>query len=186
MLSTRSDRECNFLEVSHGLRRGRSPEGSRTLPAMRYLFRVLPVRRRLSRRSHRSQPAGGKKRTSRSVRWCFATGADVYDPAGSRRHLSSTDTNPNVLTSLEFERILSASGPTMGHLVRPSDEKEPKKIAWLQCVGSRDTNRCGNGYCCFGLLHVCHQGCHDRQGALRRRSGLRHLLYGHPHLRQGL
>ena len=55
--------------------------------------------------------------------------------------------NPNVLTSLEFERILSASGPTMGHLVRPSDEKEPKKIAWLQCVGSRDTNRCGNGYC---------------------------------------
>ena len=35
----------------------------------------------------------------------------------------------------------------MGHLVRPSDDKEPKKIAWLQCVGSRDTNRCGNGYC---------------------------------------
>ena len=56
-------------------------------------------------------------------------------------------THPNVLTSLEFERILSASGPTMGHLVRPSDDKEPKKIAWLQCVGSRDTAHCGNGYC---------------------------------------
>ncbi len=55
--------------------------------------------------------------------------------------------NPNVLTSLEFERILSASGPTMGHLVRPSDNTEPKKIAWLQCVGSRDDNRCGNSYC---------------------------------------
>ncbi len=55
--------------------------------------------------------------------------------------------NPNVLTSLEFERILSASGPTMGHLVKMSDKTEPKKIAWLQCVGSRDTNRCGNGYC---------------------------------------
>jgi heterodisulfide reductase subunit A-like polyferredoxin len=51
------------------------------------------------------------------------------------------------MTSLEFERILSASGPTMGHLVRPSDHKEPKKIAWLQCVGSRDTNKCGNTYC---------------------------------------
>ena len=51
------------------------------------------------------------------------------------------------MTSLEFERILSASGPTMGHLVRPSDQTEPKRIAWLQCVGSRDTNRCGNGYC---------------------------------------
>ena len=52
-----------------------------------------------------------------------------------------------MLTSLEFERILSASGPTLGHLERPSDGKEPKKIAWLQCVGSRDTNKCGNGYC---------------------------------------
>jgi heterodisulfide reductase subunit A-like polyferredoxin len=51
------------------------------------------------------------------------------------------------MTSLEFERILSASGPTMGHLIRPSDHTEPKKIAWFQCIGSRDTNQCGNGYC---------------------------------------
>jgi heterodisulfide reductase subunit A-like polyferredoxin len=55
--------------------------------------------------------------------------------------------HPNVMTSLEFERILSASGPTMGHLVRVSDDQEPKKIAWLQCVGSRDMNRCDHGYC---------------------------------------
>ncbi len=55
--------------------------------------------------------------------------------------------HPNIVTSLEFERILSASGPTMGHLVRPSDKKEPEKIAWLQCVGSRDINRCDHGYC---------------------------------------
>jgi heterodisulfide reductase subunit A-like polyferredoxin len=54
---------------------------------------------------------------------------------------------PNVVTSTEFERILSASGPTMGHLVRMSDHQEPKRIAWLQCIGSRDTNRCGNEYC---------------------------------------
>ena len=46
---------------------------------------------------------------------------------------------PNVLTSIEYERILSASGPTNGHVLRPSDDKEPKKIAILQCVGSRDT-----------------------------------------------
>ena len=63
-----------------------------------------------------------------------------YDTYGYARH-------PNVITSMEFERILSASGPTMGHLVRPSDGKAPKKIAWLQCVGSRDINRCDNGYC---------------------------------------
>ena len=55
--------------------------------------------------------------------------------------------SPDVLTSLEFERILSASGPTMGHLVRPSDYKEPRKIAWLQCVGSRDINRGDHFYC---------------------------------------
>jgi len=53
---------------------------------------------------------------------------------------------PNVLNSLEFERVLSASGPFSGHVVRPSDQKEPKKIAWIQCVGSRD-NTCGKNYC---------------------------------------
>ncbi|MBF0228675.1 MAG: FAD-dependent oxidoreductase [Desulfamplus sp.] len=55
--------------------------------------------------------------------------------------------NPNIVTSIEFERLLSASGPYRGHLVRPSDETEPKKIAWLQCVGSRDINRGGHSYC---------------------------------------
>ena len=53
----------------------------------------------------------------------------------------------NVVTSLEMERILSATGPYHGHLVRPSDKKEPKKIAWLQCIGSRDINKCAHGYC---------------------------------------
>jgi heterodisulfide reductase subunit A-like polyferredoxin len=48
---------------------------------------------------------------------------------------------------MEFERILSATGPFEGHLVRPSDHKEPIKIAWLQCVGSRDINRCDHAYC---------------------------------------
>jgi heterodisulfide reductase subunit A-like polyferredoxin len=45
---------------------------------------------------------------------------------------------PNVVTSLQFERLLSASGPTSGHVKRPSDGAEPRKIAFLQCVGSRD------------------------------------------------
>ena len=44
------------------------------------------------------------------------------------------------MTSLEFERILSASGPYEGQILRPGDQKEPKKIAWIQCVGSRDRN----------------------------------------------
>ena len=45
---------------------------------------------------------------------------------------------PNVVTSLEFERMLSASGPFSGVLQRPSDHAHPRKIAWIQCVGSRD------------------------------------------------
>jgi heterodisulfide reductase subunit A len=52
----------------------------------------------------------------------------------------------NVVTSLEFERILSASGPYRGEVKRPSDRKTPKRIAWIQCIGSRDT-AVGNTYC---------------------------------------
>ncbi len=53
---------------------------------------------------------------------------------------------PNVVTSIEFERILSASGPFGGHIQRPLDKKEPGKIAFIQCVGSRDPSR-GIHYC---------------------------------------
>jgi heterodisulfide reductase subunit A-like polyferredoxin len=53
---------------------------------------------------------------------------------------------PNVITSLEFERMLSASGPFQGHIQRPADAKEPIKVAWIQCVGSRDAS-CGQDYC---------------------------------------
>ena len=76
----------------------------------------------------------------------LTTGATTFDPSGLD-DIYMYKRSQNVMTSLEFERILSAGGPTMGHLVRPSDEKEPEKIAWLQCIGSRDTNKCGNGYC---------------------------------------
>jgi heterodisulfide reductase subunit A-like polyferredoxin len=151
----------------------------------------------------------------------LATGFRAFDPCGTDAY--SYAEHPNVVTSLEFERLLSAGGPTQGHVVRPSDlalkeqiadvekelkklnrqlkqleekhgkqtsafleefkagkaddhpdgerwstltekiepleaklpslkEKEtaahePKKIAWLQCVGSRDINHCDNGYC---------------------------------------
>jgi len=54
---------------------------------------------------------------------------------------------PNVITSLQLERYLSATGPTEGNLARPSDGKPVRRIAFLQCVGSRDENKCGKGYC---------------------------------------
>jgi heterodisulfide reductase subunit A len=53
---------------------------------------------------------------------------------------------PNVLSNVQFERLLSASGPTGGHVLRPSDGRPPRRMAFLQCVGSRDTG-CDNDYC---------------------------------------
>jgi len=75
----------------------------------------------------------------------LAPGGEAFDPEihdtyGYKKY-------PNIVTSLEFERILSASGPYGGHLVRPSDQKEPEKIAWLQCIGSRDEHIGARGYC---------------------------------------
>ena len=75
----------------------------------------------------------------------MAAGGEVFDPA--TRDVYGYTRFPNVITSLEFERILAATGPYSGHLVRPSDEKEPKKIAWLQCVGSRDEHSGAKPYC---------------------------------------
>ena len=53
---------------------------------------------------------------------------------------------PNVVTNVQFERMLSASGPFGGHIQRPADGKDPKKMAFIQCVGSRDAAN-GRGYC---------------------------------------
>jgi heterodisulfide reductase subunit A-like polyferredoxin len=75
----------------------------------------------------------------------LASGYDKYDPTGL--HEYGYRHYPNVVTSGEFERILSASGPFSGHIVRPSDHKEPKKIAWIQCVGSRSMGKEGKSYC---------------------------------------
>jgi heterodisulfide reductase subunit A-like polyferredoxin len=60
---------------------------------------------------------------------------------------------PNVVTSMEFERMLSASGPFGGHLTRQNDHREPKKIAFIQCVGSRDRDRdyCSSVCCMYAV-----------------------------------
>jgi heterodisulfide reductase subunit A-like polyferredoxin len=75
----------------------------------------------------------------------LAPGFEAFDP--SRYQTYQYAAYPNTVTSMEFERILSATGPYQGHLMRPSDRKEPQKIAWLQCVGSRDINQCDHAYC---------------------------------------
>jgi heterodisulfide reductase subunit A2 len=72
----------------------------------------------------------------------LALGFQIYDPSeldeyGYRRF-------PNVLHAMDYERLASRSGPTEGFVIRPSDQRQPRSIAWLQCIGSRDQN---NTYC---------------------------------------
>ncbi len=74
----------------------------------------------------------------------LATGFNLFDSSviteyGYKRY-------KNVITSLELERLVNASGPTGGRLLRPSDGKEPHRIAFIQCVGSRNLKR-GVPYC---------------------------------------
>jgi heterodisulfide reductase subunit A len=73
-----------------------------------------------------------------------ATGMDVYDPTELDEF--GYQSFENVITSMEFERLICAGGPTEGHFLRPTDHQRPKKIAFIQCVGSRSKKR-GNPYC---------------------------------------
>ncbi len=66
----------------------------------------------------------------------LAVGNQLFDPHESEEY--GYGRFPNVLTSMEYERLASRSGPTEGTVTRPSDNMPPKKIAWLQCIGSRD------------------------------------------------
>jgi heterodisulfide reductase subunit A len=75
-----------------------------------------------------------------------ATGYDTFDP--SKKPEYGYNVYPNVLTAMELERLVSASGPTGGEIILGKDEDAfvPKEIAFIQCVGSRDAS-CGNEYC---------------------------------------
>jgi heterodisulfide reductase subunit A len=66
----------------------------------------------------------------------LTVGYQMHDPSGAAEY--GYGRYPNVITSLEYERLASRSGPTEGLIRRPSDGKLPRRIAWIQCVGSRD------------------------------------------------
>jgi len=75
----------------------------------------------------------------------LSPGYEPFDPG--LKHEYGYGKMPNVVTSLDFERLLSATGPYEGEIKRPSDEKHPHKIAWIQCVGSRRVTEGDNSYC---------------------------------------
>ena len=79
----------------------------------------------------------------------LAVGNDVFSPVHMPQYLYGR--HPNVVTGIDYERIYSGTGPYGGHLVRPSDKTEPKKFAWLQCIGSRDlhTHSYCSSVCCM-------------------------------------
>jgi heterodisulfide reductase subunit A len=85
-----------------------------------------------------------------------ATGLDIYDPVALTEY--GYMKFPNVITSMEFERLINAGGPTGGRLVRPSDLQIPKSAAFIQCIGSRSEKR-GNSYCsnvcCMNTIKDC-------------------------------
>ncbi len=82
-----------------------------------------------------------------------ATGMDIYDPTVLDEY--GYTRFENVITTIEFERLICGGGPTQGHLVRPSDRQVPKRIGFIQCVGSRTDNRgypyCSN-VCCMNTI----------------------------------
>ncbi len=84
-----------------------------------------------------------------------STGYDIYFPYDDPLYGYGKYTN--VITSLEFERLILAAGPTGGKVVRASDGQKPHSIAFIQCVGSRDVNKypyCSNFCCMYTLKHV--------------------------------
>ncbi len=72
-----------------------------------------------------------------------ATGVEVYDPTALTE--LGYGKFPNVITTLEFERLINAGGPSGGELIRPSDRERPHRVAFLQCIGSRSKR--SNPYC---------------------------------------
>lgn len=84
-----------------------------------------------------------------------AIGFEPYDPAKDEQY--GYGVYPNVITGLEMERLLSAAGPTGGVISRPSDLKEPKRVAFIQCVGSRNVKRnpyCSRVCCMYSIKHA--------------------------------
>ncbi len=87
-----------------------------------------------------------------------ATGVDVFDPTALTEY--GYMKYPNVITSMEFERIINAGGPTGGYLTRPSNMELPKNVAFIQCIGSRSqSDKKGHAYCsnvcCMNTIKDC-------------------------------
>jgi heterodisulfide reductase subunit A-like polyferredoxin len=139
------DRKGNFKEVELGYDEDRGKEEAHRCLNCGYCCECFQCVEACTAEAviHNEKPTEREIEVGSAI---LCGGANVFDPA-PYEDLYHYKSYPNVVTSMEFERFLSATGPTTGHLFRPSDNKEPTTIAWIQCVGSRDTGRCSNSYC---------------------------------------
>ena len=91
-----------------------------------------------------------------------ATGFDLYDPSEDPRW--GYGKFQNIITGMEAEWLTNAAGPTIGDFVRASDGKHPKSVTMIQCVGSRDVNKCEycTGFCCmYAIKNAIYLKEHD-------------------------
>ena len=107
-----------------------------------------------------------------------ATGYHLFD--ASRKPEYGYGIVKNVITSMELEQMLNASGPTQGRLVRPSDGREAKRVAFIQCVGSRDET-VGNPYC----SRVCCMAAIKNAGFLMKRNPEKHMTVNYIDIKSG-
>lgn len=107
-----------------------------------------------------------------------ATGYHLFD--ASRKPEYGYGIVKNVITSMELEQMLNASGPTQGRLVRPSDGHEAKRVAFIQCVGSRDETM-GNPYC----SRVCCMAAIKNAGLIMNRNPENHVTVHYIDIRAG-
>ncbi len=111
-----------------------------------------------------------------------ATGFQVYDHSQYGEYGGGA--YPDVISGMQLERLMNASGPTGGEIVRPSDGAHPHTVAFVCCVGSQRPGQ-GQDVLQQGMLHVYRQACHHAQGARPGRPVL-HLLHRRENGREGL
>ncbi len=142
---TMEKRKAGFSEVELGLTEAQArAEASKCLNCMTCCECKMCEEACLAKAiEHDMQPEIRELKTGAII---FSPGFNTFDP--KRKPEYGYGRWPNVVTSLEYERILSAAGPFQGHIQRLSDGKKPHRMAWIQCVGSRDSE-IGQDYCSY-------------------------------------
>ncbi len=100
----------------------------------------------------------------------LSAGLEPFDPKVKKEYRYGEFAN--VITSMDYERLLSSTGPFQGEVLRPFDKKHPHKIAWIQCIGSRRVTPGGQQLLLGSMLHL-----YSKASDFNKRSQLRSRMY---------